>query len=73
MPIGRVHNPPEPTLLWQFPAELWGRRFMTAGRGVGPVNRTIEIEAPVCDYCGCHILKDEQQCPARDDGRRCYP
>ena len=46
---------------------------MPAGRGVEPVNRTIEIEAPVCDYCGCHILKDEQQCPARDDGRRCYP
>jgi hypothetical protein len=54
--------------LWQFRPDRRDSRFIRTGRGMVPVSRTIEIEAPICDYCGCHILEDEQECPARDDG-----
>lgn len=36
------------------------------------MSRTVELEPPVCDYCGGYILEDNQHCPARDDGR-CWP
>lgn len=32
----------------------------------------LEVEAPVCDYCGCAIDEDDKPCPARDKGV-CYP
>ena len=46
-----------------------------AGTGleVGPVSKTLDLEPPVCEFCGGYILKDDQECPACDDGRCCYP
>ncbi len=36
------------------------------------VSRLVEMEPPVCEFCGGYILADEQDCPALDDGR-CRP
>jgi len=37
------------------------------------VSRTVDLEPPVCEYCGDYIRDEEQICPACDDGRCCYP
>jgi hypothetical protein len=36
------------------------------------VSKTVELEPPVCDYCGCYITDRDQPCAALDDGR-CHP
>jgi hypothetical protein len=36
------------------------------------VSRTVELDPPICDYCGEFIRDRDQPCPARDDGR-CHP
>jgi hypothetical protein len=40
--------------------------------GVVAVSRTIELEPPICEFCGCYITDPDQQCAAQDEGR-CYP
>ncbi|WP_256289912.1 hypothetical protein [Halobellus inordinatus] len=40
-------------------------------RGADVSARLADVDA-VCDFCGCFIKDDEQQCPARDEGR-CQP
>jgi len=37
------------------------------------VSRTVALESPVCEFCGGYIDEDDAPCPARDDGRGCYP
>jgi len=36
------------------------------------MSQTVELHPPICEFCGCFIEDEDQQCPARDDGR-CYP
>jgi RNA polymerase subunit RPABC4/transcription elongation factor Spt4 len=40
---------------------------------VGRMSRVVEMNPPICEFCGEFIEDDDQQCPARDDGRCCYP
>jgi len=40
---------------------------------VVPVNQTVDLEPPVCEFCGEFIEDEDQVCAARDDGGRCYP
>jgi hypothetical protein len=40
--------------------------------GVVTVNRTLEPEPPIREFCGCYITDPDRRCPAQDEGR-CYP
>jgi hypothetical protein len=36
------------------------------------VSEVVELDPPICEYCGGFILPDDQECPARAGGR-CHP
>lgn len=32
------------------------------------MSRTVKLDPPICEFCGCFIRDDDQPCPALDDG-----
>jgi hypothetical protein len=36
------------------------------------VARVVELEPPICDYCGCYIEDEDAPCRVLEDGR-CQP
>jgi len=37
------------------------------------MSKVVELEPPICEFCGGYIRDRDQQCPALDDGGVCYP